>query len=224
MRRAVAGIDAVTNPHGAEGGVDPEGTDEAIRRALGELRVRSRAVTADDFEALALEASRAVARAWCTSAGTGEVTVIVLPRPAPGRRIGDPIRTPGALVDEVRRYLADRSLVTTRVRCRGPSYREVAVEVILVPTSMETDAAILAERVEDRIREHLDPIAGGDPGWPPGRPLTRADIHAALSPLEEVDYLEEVRISPGGSRLDLDPHVLPVLTRTSVRVARREAR
>jgi predicted phage baseplate assembly protein len=215
-------MDAVSNPYGAEGGADPEGVDEAIRRALRELRCRGRAVTADDFEALSLEASRAVVRAWCTSGGDGDVTVIVLPRPSPGRRTGDPIATPRALVDQVRRYLTERSLVTTRIRCRGPSYREVAVDIALVPAWTEVSASTLAERVEERIREHLDPIAGGDHGWSPGRPLTRADIHAALSPLDEVDYLEEVRISPGGSRLDMDPHVLPVLARATVRVARRE--
>jgi predicted phage baseplate assembly protein len=222
MRRAIPGIDAVSNPYRAEGGVDPEGMDEAVARALRDFRCRGRAVTEDDFETLSLEASRWVARAWCRSAGAGEVTVIILPRPAPGRRTGDPIFTPRALIDEVRRYLVERSLVTTTVRCRGPSYREVMVEITVVPTSTGATPAILADRLEDRIREHLDPIAGGERGWSPGRPLTRADIHAALSPLDEVDYLEEVHISPGGSRLDLDPHVLPVLARARVRIARRE--
>ena len=65
LRTSLAGVDTVTNPQPANGGVDPEALDHARQRAAMEIRTRYRAVTAEDFEFLAGEASPRVARAVC---------------------------------------------------------------------------------------------------------------------------------------------------------------
>ena len=52
----------------ANGGVDPEALEHARQRAAMEIRTRYRAVTAEDFEFLAGEASPRVARAVCVAA------------------------------------------------------------------------------------------------------------------------------------------------------------
>ena len=55
----------MSNPGPANGGVDAETLDHARQRAAMEIRSRYRAVTAEDFEFLAGEASPKVARAVC---------------------------------------------------------------------------------------------------------------------------------------------------------------
>ena len=57
MRSGLPGVDTVTNPGPANGGVDAETLDHARQRAAMEIRSRYRAVTAEDFEFLAGEAS-----------------------------------------------------------------------------------------------------------------------------------------------------------------------
>ena len=63
LTRAVAYVERVYNATAAAGGSDAETVEEAKARAPMMLKSRDRAVTAEDFEALALRASTAVARA-----------------------------------------------------------------------------------------------------------------------------------------------------------------
>ena len=84
----LAGVASVTNPRPAAGGADAESLDSARQRAGLELRTRSRAVTVEDFERLALEASPRVARALCSAPqAIGPVRVHVIPRVDPPDRL-----------------------------------------------------------------------------------------------------------------------------------------
>ena len=65
LRSTLVGVDTVSNPGPANGGVDAEALEHARQRAAMEIRSRYRAVTAEDFEFLAGEASPQVARAVC---------------------------------------------------------------------------------------------------------------------------------------------------------------
>ena len=65
LRAPIPGVETVTNPRPAVGGVDAEALEHARQRASMEIRTRYRAVTAEDFEFLAGEASPRVARAVC---------------------------------------------------------------------------------------------------------------------------------------------------------------
>ena len=86
LKSTLAGIDTVTNPDPAVGGVDAEGLTHARERASMEIRSRYRAVTAEDFEFLAGEASPRVARAVCIPPREGgAVPLHIVPRVLPGR-------------------------------------------------------------------------------------------------------------------------------------------
>jgi len=84
LSRALAYIDGVTNPIAAAGGADREKVAEAKERAPYAIKSRDRAVTAEDFEMLALRASTSLARARCVPdrSGRGGVTVVVVPPPS----------------------------------------------------------------------------------------------------------------------------------------------
>ena len=86
LRSTIPGVDTVTNPLPAIGGVDAEALEHARQRASMEIRTRYRAVTAEDFEFLAGEASPRVARAVCIPpADGGAVPLHIVPHVYPGR-------------------------------------------------------------------------------------------------------------------------------------------
>src|SRR5262249_20565214 len=87
LRAGIPGVDTVTNPQAALGGVDAGSLAELRQRAALELRSRFRAVTREDFEHLAREASPRVARAICVPPEPGgAVRVHVVPRIEPADR------------------------------------------------------------------------------------------------------------------------------------------
>ena len=87
LRATIPGVDSVTNPKPAVGGVDAEALEHARQRASMEIRTRYRAVTAEDFEFLAGEASPRVARAVCVPPGDGgAVPLHIVPHVFPADR------------------------------------------------------------------------------------------------------------------------------------------
>ena len=88
LQTAAPGIASVTNTRPAAGGADQETVADAKRRAPSALKARGRAVTAEDFETLTLEAPAPVARAKALALHhpgfpgvpvPGTVTVVVVP-------------------------------------------------------------------------------------------------------------------------------------------------
>ena len=73
---------SVTNPYPASGGCDMEDVEQAKLRAPHVLKARNRAVTLDDFEWLAREASNSVARVKClpSTPREGQIAVVIVPR------------------------------------------------------------------------------------------------------------------------------------------------
>ena len=65
LKSSIPYVSTVTNLRAATGGLDAESLEAAKMRAPATLRSQERAVTAEDFEFLALEADRTVARARC---------------------------------------------------------------------------------------------------------------------------------------------------------------
>jgi predicted phage baseplate assembly protein len=127
-------LDAV-NVLEARGGADEEPLARGLARAPAVVRSRWRAVTAQDFEALALEApgvARALAlpntRAGChAGAVCGAVTVVLVPHAAFEETIRTPIELPPFIARRVRRHLDERRLLTTELHTSGAVFRPVKV-------------------------------------------------------------------------------------------------
>jgi hypothetical protein len=144
----------VTNPGAATGGSDEESIEDAKRRAPQLLRNRYRAVTAEDYEYLAQEASTDVAIVRClpprlhqrrhptsdywkkgdpwTFAGIdrspGNVTVIIIPKHESGEKQGRPQPTV-ELINEVQQYLDQRRDLTANLFVTGPRYLPIKVKI-----------------------------------------------------------------------------------------------
>ena len=233
----LAGVASVTNPHPAVGGADPEALESARRRAALELRARSRAVTARDFERLTIEASPGVARAICSAPqGNGPVRVHVLPR----LNSADRLLTLQELTpdEELLRLLAERleerRLIGTSIRLLPARLRgvSVAAQVIAGPVA---DPERVRQDVEHALYTFLNPLIGGSPegpggGWPAGRSLSQGELFGivyGISGVRSVNLLRmyetdlrtgEQAAQPTEGHLPIDSDELVASARHFVRV------
>lgn len=201
-------ISSVYNPRPATGGRNQESLDRAIMRAKEILKVRNRAVTADDFEFLAQKATGGVGRARCVqpmlhpSTGNGlpnPGTVRMLIVPALGRNIEVPrpehLRVSPKTIEEVLEYLDEHKLLTTVVEVSEPEYVFVSLDIRLV-ADPRANAEDVSNRVRHRLNMFLHPLYGGPngDGWPFRRSLTLADIYAQIGSVRGVAFLLDAKI------------------------------
>jgi predicted phage baseplate assembly protein len=201
----------VTNPIAAEGGADGEPAGIATSgiapvgvRGPRTLRHRRQAIARADYEALAREASPAVAVARAlprTDAGgrtaTGWVRVVIVPqsrdpRPQPSR----------GLRRLVRRAIAARvpATVADRVSVVGPDYLEVGVAAVLVPRTPD-EAQPMLDATRATIERFLNPLVGGPggDGWPFGRNVYLSDCAAVLASVPGLDHAEALDLLLDGT-------------------------
>ncbi|MEV4555613.1 putative baseplate assembly protein [Kitasatospora sp. NPDC049285] len=225
LRSPIPFVRSVTNRRPATGGRDAETVEEAKMRAARTLRSRGRAVTAEDFEAIAAEAAGPGARVRCVPPAqpTDPVRVLIVPDAAaasPGR-IPFPLLTPDeALLRRVAAELDARRLVGVRVVLEPPRYQGVTVAVLLRPRPGH-DSEDLRTAALARLYLRLHPLLGGPDGagWPFGRPVTLGDVHAALAEVEGLGHVEDARLyeadpvtgarGAAGQHVAIGPDVLP---------------
>jgi len=208
LKSSIPYIDSVNNMEAARGGVDAEILERAKLRAPKVLRSNIRAVTSEDFECLALEASPRVARATCISPGDtadtqspppGMVRLLLVPAVSEGEGYIPPeqLAVPRQVREQVQAYLDERRLLTTRLEIETARYVPVAV-VAQVKAKKGSSHQKVAIDVEKRLYSYINPICGGldGRGWPFGRSLSLSELYAALQGIARVDYIEEVTIFP----------------------------
>jgi predicted phage baseplate assembly protein len=197
----VAGIASVTNPDAASGGVDAESLESARERARLAVRARSRAVTAEDFERLALAASPDVARAVCVEPDDAKpVRVHVLPRVSPAdRRLSLDELTPTLeLMQTVVAALDERRLLGTSIRLAPVRLKCVSV-VVDVRASPLADLERVQHDVEHALYVYLNPLIGGSPtgpgdGWPLGRALNQGELFGIVYGISGVEFVNILRV------------------------------
>ena len=192
------------------------GLDAEVRRSVNLLRSVDRAVTAADYESLALAADPAgrIARARCVpgfnlslaseaaraTASPGVVSVVIVP--AAGAPLTD-------LIPVVVNYVEPRRLLATRVQVVGPRLvpLRVRVTVRLLPDApvkpAESATGAMQVRVRDALTRYLDPLVGRDGhGWPFGRSVNVSEIYRLIDTLPGVDFV--VRSTDPSTQLQLD--------------------
>lgn len=183
LRTSIPFVAGVTNLAHARNGVDAETVEDAKVRGPLSLRTSDRAVTAEDFERLAHEATEAVGRARCLPGDDGVVRVLIVPRTdRPAREVAmEQLVLDQSLVKEVAGYLDQRRLVTTRVQLAEPRYLGVMVVAQVTPL-LGLRPETVREAATDAVYEFLHPLYGGADGrgWPFGQALGDGDMHAVL--------------------------------------------
>jgi hypothetical protein len=203
---------SVTNEKKADGGQDEESIESTQARARRDLATQYRAITASDFETVALSTpGLRVARAKaitnyhplypCVVNFPNWVTVVivpvtrVLPTPQPG---------PG-FIETVARYLDRNRLVTTGVSVVAPKYVKISVSSTVKIRKRSSPSAVTA-LVTDALNKFLDPLSGGPDGkgWPFGRPVYPSEIYQVVDAVEGVDYATGVSLSAEGEYQQVD--------------------
>jgi hypothetical protein len=188
-------VSGVTNPRAAEGGAASESDDLVLARGPLTVRNRRQAVTAGDYEALAFEASPAVAVARAATA-RGTVTVTVVPQSP------DPQPEPSwELRREVEEFLRPRMPAAAgSLSIVPPKYFEVGVSAVVVPRVVDQGGVVVAA-TRAALAQFLHPLTGGPGGngWPFGRSVYLSDVAALVEGLEGVDHAAELSLLVAGA-------------------------
>ncbi|MET7934177.1 putative baseplate assembly protein [Streptomyces sp. NPDC005322] len=219
-------VTGVNNPFPASGGTDAEPDADAMRRGVGELRARGRAVAPADYGRLAVRAPGAsVARARGVPglhpdfAGVpipGVVGVLVVPPVPPGDDASEPPVPTAATLRAVADFLSREAAPAGVTVVAAPApYRRVAVEswVTLDP---DLDRAAVLARAGDAVRTYLDPLRGGEDGagWPFGGALRHTALVRRLLAVDGVLAVTRLSLTVDGVRRPpctdhaLPPHTL----------------
>ena len=226
LKSSIPFVAAVENLAAASGGVDGETVEQAKARGPILLRTRSRAVTAEDYEAITREAAPDVARVRCVTAGddeadAGSLRVLVVPSAAhEDGRIEFADLVPGEdMLARISERLDSVRLIGTRVLVSPPRYRGVTVVARVIARPRVDQARVRADALA-ALYGFLNPISGGPDGggWPFGRPVQAGDVYALLQRVRGVDLVEDVRLFGANpvtgergaqtQRLELDRHSL----------------
>lgn len=216
----------------------------AIRKTVLELRQRYRAVTADDFEQLALhdwhqspEAQKLgelgqIQRVRClpqvnlaTSDETartlapGHISLVVLPKAASGN---DAQRLCAALWN----FLDPRRLLTTQHHVVEPEYVSVSITTTLRLQEGISAVGVRHEAIAT-VQGFFDPHGGGADGrgYPFGRNVYLSEVYELLDRIPGVDYVETLTLqnTPNLTEIDLHDHQLIALQFNETQLTLREA-
>ncbi len=233
----------VFQPVATQGGADAETVAQAERRIPAHLRHRQRAVTADDYAALAFEVPglhlgrvevlpRFLPRQRREEV-PGVVSVMVLPAKR-GLQPPNP-RPDQASVNAVHDYLAQRKPLTAELYVIGCDYVPLAMAVgIDVRAGFAPNQ--VAHEVEQAVRRYLWPLPPLGPagqGWPLGREVAEGELEVVVARVSGVRSVNGItffrRTAEGGPwrrlerpspcepvTLGLDPWQLPELLLVSV--------
>ncbi|MFO8009704.1 MAG: putative baseplate assembly protein [Dehalococcoidia bacterium] len=206
LKSSIPYIASVNNIGPATGGTEPESIERAKMRARQVIKARTRAVTADDFEYLACEASPMIARAKCLTAGStvasqtlppGMVMLLLVPfvsdtgAPIPLEQLG----LTKKLREQVEYYLNERKLLGTRMEIAEPRYTPVSIEA-RIKGKPGTDFTLVAAGIERALYRYINPVRGGvdSKGWPFGRGVSPAEVYSAIQEAGDIDFIREAKV------------------------------
>jgi hypothetical protein len=201
LKSSVPGVARVVNHVAAEGGSDIESLARLRNRFPRELRHRHRAVTTEDYEDLALAASRLVHRVKCvplydlaTDPGArrrvpGLVSLIVLPRSTAARPVA-----PTEVLQRVQEYVGERRPPSVQLVVVSPEYVRIDIEAEVVVSDLADRSRVEAQAVRS-LRDYLHPCTGQQgEGWDFGRIPRRSDLYAILEAIPGLKYIAGLQL------------------------------
>jgi hypothetical protein len=207
------GVAAVTNPRPAVGGRNEQSVEDLRIEAPGRIRCRNRAVSAEDYEALAVEAG-GVARARALAGWHPDYPGVSVPGAltlaiVPNTRDMPPIPSPDLLAT-VCGYLEPRRTLTAEVYLASPTYIRISVEARVAARPYRSTEAVMQD-VLDKLGEFLDPLGQVDDppvaqpdqpaaakparrGWPFGQDLHPTRLYSVILGVEGVESVDTLAI------------------------------
>jgi Baseplate J-like protein len=211
LKDTVPGVRSVTNAAAATGGRPAEMLSEAMIRGPQELHGIERAVTAEDYEAVALAAGGALARARAFTkaamwqhADPGTVELLLVPyvddQELNGTRLSPELlrahQTETARV-QIQQAIDARRPLGTQCQVGWASYKSVQVAARVVVRREENLEAVRG-RVEQRLYTTISPLPSSSArssGWPFGQPLRASNVFDIVLKEPGVRYVDSVAMS-----------------------------
>ncbi|MGO9270166.1 MAG: baseplate J/gp47 family protein [Terriglobia bacterium] len=206
LKDPIQGVE-VTNPKPATGGRAAETLENALLRGPQDLHSLQRAVTARDFELVALRSSGAVTRARAlTKAGLwkhaqpGTVEVLLVPHLPEDERGGGQV-TAAKLHEhetevarqQIQAALEERRPLGTTCEVNWTRYKTVKVQARFV-VHPEEDPAAVEKRILDRLHQTVNPLPSGThSGWRFGQALRVSHVYDIALSERGVSYVDNVK-------------------------------
>ena len=211
LKDPIPGV-AVANSGPATGGADGETLDNALLRGPQQLHSLERAVTARDFEMLAVRnAGAARAKAFTQKelwahATPGTVEILLVPpylerdQRGDGRVTAENLQqqeTPQAL-EQVQRKLDEVKPLGTRCKVAWVRYKTVRVKADIVVYRGESPDEVQS-RVLKNLHEAINPLPASARrlGWKFGEPLRVSRVYDIILSEPGVNYVDKVRLEVG---------------------------
>jgi hypothetical protein len=207
LKDTVPGVRKVTNAKAATGGRAAEMLEDALIRGPQELHGGERAVTADDYEAIAKKAGGAVVRARAFTKAAiwehalpGTVEILLVPHVDEQELSGGRV-TPDILhahetdtaKTQIQLAIDERRPLGTTCQVNWASYKTVYVQATVVVRREENLEAV-GQRLEQRLYETINPLPSDDrlPGWGFGQPLRASHVYDILLKEPGVRFVDGV--------------------------------
>ena len=193
------------NLQAAYSGRDEEPFEDAKNRAPLAIKSRSRAVTDEDFEYLAMQSAN-IKRAKALPLYhpgfpgvqvPGVVTVVVVP----DADTPNPIPSEGTL-RTVCAYLEPRRLLTTELYVVAPTYQQVQIQGKVI-ASGNADLAEVSQQIEQTLLDYFHPLKGGEDGlgWPFGGTIFYSRVYQQVFTVKGVQSIQNLVIVLDGEEV-----------------------
>lgn len=193
MRKSIPFIDTVFNPINSYGGCDNEKLLESMDRKSALLKHRNRAITNEDYENLAKEASRNIWKVKCleniNSKGlrqNGYITMVIMPKD--GYEDSSLMKE---LCNNIKTYLLKRApsimMLKNRLNVIKPLIVNVSIRANLLIDNME-DMILVKNESERKLNEFLNPVRGNydKQGWNIGLIPHKSMFYSILTNVDKV--------------------------------------
>jgi uncharacterized phage protein gp47/JayE len=168
-------IESVTNVSAAVGGSDPESIESIRKNAPRSLTAINRAVTTDDYAALARRVS-GVGKAIAIATSPTDVELRLAPVNNPGGTVS------AAVEAAVLNYINPRKMIGTTVTAADPVYVDIDVtaDIVVLPTYRR-------DTVKQAVVNAVTAVFGDDV-VDFGKRVTLSQVYSAINNTEGVDY------------------------------------
>ncbi len=206
MTTAIAGVLSVTNPSAASGGADAETMDHIRTHAPLSLTAVNRAVTLQDYAALALNIPT-VAKGSAAASFSNAVTLYVHPA---GGFVSDLTPVTGVLDTRVTTianqltnatgngYLDTRKMATVTVQVLGPQYNNAgSLSLGYVPVDIAVNVQALAQYRQSTVQAQVQAALAGLLDFNHvdfGRRITLSSVYHTIQTVPGVDYVSVTKL------------------------------
>lgn len=228
MVSSIGFIGEVCNFAHTIGGCDEEQMEVAAARAAARLRHTNRAVTAADYEAIAMEADPNIIKVKCISnydakgqKKYGHIALVILWRDyLSGSVFFDVMRE--IWLAHMKHYMSETLIRQQRFHIVEPVYIMLSVMVTAVVPDYDKVFDV-RDQIKGCLERFLDPVAGNfdGKGWKIGESPNESQIQNVIKDIRDILYIKYIRIDASGwsdqtasgvdyERLKKHPFILPV--------------